>query len=118
MTVRSRTAGGGTMSERIHESEERARAHIRGGARRAIASRHVFGYIAGATAVLGLVVGFVMTTIDRTDFHTFGDRTAALTAGWLLAMLTNSLMPFAFERGESVAGAATVVGFCLTMLNI
>jgi zinc transporter, ZIP family len=32
-------------------------------------------------------------------------------------MLTNSLMPFAFERGKNMAGVATVVGFCLTMLN-
>jgi ZIP family zinc transporter len=46
-----------------------------------------------------------------------GDRAAALAAGGLLAMLTNSLMPFAFERGKSMAGVATVVGFCLTMLN-
>jgi voltage-gated potassium channel len=61
------------MSEHLHEPEARARAHVRGGARRAIASRHVFGYLAGATAILGLVVGFLMTIIDRTDFHTFGD---------------------------------------------
>jgi len=32
-------------------------------------------------------------------------------------MLTNSLMPFAFKRGKELAGVATVVGFCLTMLN-
>ena len=32
-------------------------------------------------------------------------------------MLTNSLMPFAFERGKNMAGAATVVGFCLTLLS-
>jgi zinc transporter, ZIP family len=32
-------------------------------------------------------------------------------------MLINSLMPFAFERGKELAGVATVVGFCLTMLN-
>jgi voltage-gated potassium channel len=61
------------MSENLSEPEERAKAHVRGGARRAIASRHVFGYLAGATAVLGFVVGFVMTLVDRTDFHTFGD---------------------------------------------
>ena len=41
----------------------------------------------------------------------------ALAAGGLLAVLTNSLMPFAFERGKELAGVATVVGFCLTMLN-
>ena len=61
------------MSEHLREPEERTKAHIRGGARRAIASRHVFGYLAAATAALGLVVGFVMTIIDREDFPTFGD---------------------------------------------
>ena len=40
---------------------------------------------------------------------------AALAAGGLLAMLTNSLMPFAYERGGELAGAATVVGFCLSL---
>jgi ZIP family zinc transporter len=46
-----------------------------------------------------------------------GDRMAALAAGGLLAMLTNSLMPFAYERGGELAGAATVVGFCLSMTS-
>lgn len=46
-----------------------------------------------------------------------GDRAAALAAGGLLAMLTNSLMPFSFERGGSLAGAATALGFCLSVLN-
>jgi ZIP family zinc transporter len=38
-------------------------------------------------------------------------------AGGLLAMLTNSLMPFAFDRAKDLAGVATVVGFCPTLLN-
>jgi zinc transporter, ZIP family len=46
-----------------------------------------------------------------------GGRAAALAAGGLLAMLTNSLMPFAFERGRALAGAATAVGFCLSLLG-
>ena len=46
-----------------------------------------------------------------------GGRAAALAAGGLLAMLTNSLMPFAFERGLALAGAATAVGFCLSLLG-
>jgi zinc transporter, ZIP family len=46
-----------------------------------------------------------------------GDRAAALAAGGLLAMLTNSLMPFSYERGGELAGAATAVGFCLAALN-
>ena len=46
-----------------------------------------------------------------------GGRAAALAAGGLLAMLTNSLMPFAFERGKELAGAATAVGFCMALLG-
>ena len=46
-----------------------------------------------------------------------GGRMAALAAGGLLAMLTNSLMPFAFERGGALAGAATAVGFCVSLLG-
>jgi ZIP family zinc transporter len=46
-----------------------------------------------------------------------GDRAAALAAGGLLAMLTNSLIPFSFERGGSAAGAATALGFCVSVLN-
>jgi ZIP family zinc transporter len=44
-----------------------------------------------------------------------GARMAALAAGGLLAMLTNSLMPFAYERGGQLAGVATVIGFCLSL---
>jgi ZIP family zinc transporter len=47
-----------------------------------------------------------------------GDRAAALAAGGLLAMLTNSLIPFSFERGGSLAGVATAVGFCVSVINI
>jgi hypothetical protein len=32
-------------------------------------------------------------------------------------MLTNSLMPFAFEWAGVLAGAATVVGFCVSLLE-
>jgi zinc transporter, ZIP family len=46
-----------------------------------------------------------------------GDRAAALAAGGLLAMLTNSLIPFSFERGGSLAGAATALGFCLSVMS-
>jgi ZIP family zinc transporter len=46
-----------------------------------------------------------------------GDRAAALAAGGLLAMLTNSLIPFSFERGGTLAGAATALGFCLSVMN-
>jgi len=59
-------------------------------------------------------VGY-LATVGLPD--AYGDRAAALAAGGLLAMLTNSLMPFAYERGKEWAGAATVVGFCLTLLG-
>jgi ZIP family zinc transporter len=45
-----------------------------------------------------------------------GDRMAALAAGGLLAMLTNSLMPFSFERGGQLAGIGTILGFCISLM--
>ena len=42
-------------------------------------------------------------------------QSSLLLAG-LLAMLTNSLMPFAYERAGRLAGVATVVGFCVSLL--
>ena len=45
-----------------------------------------------------------------------GDRMAALAGGGLLAMLTDSLMPFAFERGGQFAGVGTVLGFCIPLM--
>jgi ZIP family zinc transporter len=59
-------------------------------------------------------LGFLLTDISSTAY---GDRAAAMAAGGLLAMLTNSLIPFAYERGKELAGVATVVGFCLTLLG-
>ena len=44
-----------------------------------------------------------------------GSWMAAIAAGGLLAMLTNSLIPFAYERGREWAGVATVLGFCLSL---
>jgi zinc transporter, ZIP family len=47
-----------------------------------------------------------------------GARAAALAAGGLLAMLTDSLMPYAFNRGGSQAGVWTVVGFAAAMASV
>jgi zinc transporter, ZIP family len=58
----------------------------------------------GIAAALGFVIADNMA--DAT-----GARAAALAAGGLLAMLTNSLIPFAYEKGGAGAGFATVVGF-------
>jgi zinc transporter, ZIP family len=46
-----------------------------------------------------------------------GSRWAAFAAGGLLGMLTNSLMPFAYEHGGELAGVGTVIGFCLSLLT-
>jgi ZIP family zinc transporter len=54
------------------------------------------------------VIGYLGTDITSA---LVGDRAAAIAAGGLLAMLPNSLMPFSFERGGTLAGAATAVGF-------
>ncbi len=44
-----------------------------------------------------------------------GARAAAIAAGGLLAMLTASLVPFAYEKGGAGAALGTVVGFCASM---
>jgi zinc transporter, ZIP family len=59
-------------------------------------------------------LGFIATNLAP---GVTGDRAAALAAGGLLAMLTNSLMPFAFERGRALAGVATAIGFCLSVIG-
>lgn len=64
----------------------------------------------GVAAALGFLATDVSGAVQ-------GDRAAALAAGGILAMLTNSLMPFSFERGGALAGAATALGFCLSVLN-
>jgi ZIP family zinc transporter len=46
-----------------------------------------------------------------------GGRAAAFAAGGLLAMLTDSLMPYAFQRGGRQAGVWTVVGFGAAMAS-
>lgn len=63
----------------------------------------------GITAGLGFFVGDA--------FGLAGDRAAAFAAGGLLAMMTNSLMPFAFERGGALAGVMTVVGFAVSLAS-
>lgn len=57
----------------------------------------------GIACALGYFLGDV--------FSSNGDRMAALASGGLLAMLTNSLMPFSYSRAGQWAGVATVIGF-------
>jgi ZIP family zinc transporter len=63
----------------------------------------------GVTAGLGYAVAEISGVT--------GDRAAAFAAGGLLAMLTDSLMPYAFDRGGSWAGAWTVVGFAASLAS-
>jgi ZIP family zinc transporter len=63
----------------------------------------------GVAAALGFLATDLLGDVQ-------GERAAALAAGGLLAMLTNSLIPFSFDRGGSLAGAATAVGFCLSVI--
>jgi zinc transporter, ZIP family len=72
----------------------------------------MWGAVVGACAVMA-GVGFVLADALGVS----GDRAAAFAAGGLLAMLTDSLMPFAFDRGGSAAGVWTVVGFAASMAS-
>jgi ZIP family zinc transporter len=63
----------------------------------------------------GLAAGLGFIVAEATGAT--GGRAAALGAGGLLAMMTNSLMPFAFERGGALAGIATVVGFAVALAS-
>lgn len=64
----------------------------------------------GVAAALGFLMVDISSSVE-------GSRLAALAAGGLLAMLTNSLIPFAYERGGQIAGVATVVGFCMSVIG-
>ena len=72
------------------------------------------GMWGGVVLACGLAagLGYLLTQLDPA---LTGDRMAALAAGGLIAMLTNSLMPFAFERGGAQAGIWTVVGFAVAV---
>ena len=58
----------------------------------------------GAASVMGYLVGTAVSGVT-------GARMASFAAGGILAMLSNSLIPFAHERSKG-AGLWTVVGFC------
>lgn len=60
----------------------------------------------GTASVMGYTVGTAVSGVT-------GARMAAFAAGGILAMLSNSLIPFAHERSKG-AGLWTVVGFCVS----
>ena len=66
--------------------------------------------------VLACGVASALGWLGATDMDTVtGARAAAIAAGGVLAMLTASLVPFAFEKGGWAAALATVAGFCASM---
>jgi ZIP family zinc transporter len=73
-------------------------------------SRSKLAFMWGTVVIACAMAAGVGYLLGATGYMT-GDRMAAFAAGGLLAMLTNSLMPFAFEHGGSGAGFGTVVGF-------
>lgn len=63
----------------------------------------------GVTAWLGYLLGGALGAS--------GARAAAIAAGGLLAMLTDSLMPYAMQKGGDQAGIWTVVGFVASLAS-
>ncbi|WP_228374215.1 hypothetical protein [Demequina phytophila] len=63
---------------------------------------------AGAASAIGYGVADAVGSVN-------GARLAALTTGALIAMLTTSMIPFAYEKGRIAAGIWAVVGFGLTL---
>ena len=62
----------------------------------------------GVASALGWLAASNVDTVT-------GARAAAIAAGGLLAMLTGSLVPFAYQKGGSGAALGTVVGFCASL---
>jgi zinc transporter, ZIP family len=73
------------------------------------------GMWAVVVIVCGLTAGLGFFLADAMGLA--GGRAAAFAAGGLLAMMTNSLMPFAFQRGGAIAGVMTVVGFAVSLAS-
>lgn len=65
--------------------------------------------------VLACAVTAWLGYLGGTALDAVGGRAAAIAAGGLLAMLTDSLMPYAMEKGGSQAGVWTVVGFAAAL---
>ena len=65
-----------------------------------------------AVCVAASVLGYVF--FDKATNQT-GQRVEAFTAGAMLAMLANTMMPEAYEEGGRWAGLATVLGFILAV---
>ena len=69
---------------------------------------------AGVVIACGIAAGAGYLVADLLP-DAVGARAAAFAAGGLLAMLTNSLVPFAYERAGPLAGIFTVIGFTIAV---
>ncbi|MCZ6457068.1 MAG: hypothetical protein O6650_07460 [Actinobacteria bacterium] len=70
----------------------------------------------GGVVLACAVTAFVGYLIGENVTGATGAAAAAIAAGGVLAMLTDSLMPFAFNKGGRMAGLWTTVGFAGTLL--
>jgi voltage-gated potassium channel len=61
------------MNEPRSRRQEGVEGRIRRRSGKAVANRRVFGYLAGATAVIGISAGILVTIIAHQDFPTVGD---------------------------------------------
>jgi ZIP family zinc transporter len=73
----------------------------------------MWGAVVLACGVASLLGWVVATNVDDVT----GARTAAIAAGAVLAMLTASLVPFAYQKGGAGAALGTVVGFCGALIG-
>jgi ZIP family zinc transporter len=71
----------------------------------------MWGAVVLACGVASALGWFAASNVDTVT----GARAAAIAAGGLLAMLTGSLVPFAYQKGGSGAALGTVVGFCASL---
>ncbi len=74
----------------------------------------VVGMWALVAVACGVAAGLGFGAVHLTGAAN-GDRASAFAIGGVLAMLTDSLMPFSYERGGEWAGVWTVIGFCVSM---
>ena len=69
----------------------------------------------GSVVLLSGVLAAVGYALARQFGDVGGARIAAFTIGGLIAMLTTSLIPFAYDKGKLAAGMWAVVGFAITL---
>jgi len=68
----------------------------------------------GVVLACGIASALGWLAANEVDTVT-GARVAAIAAGGVLAMLTASLVPFAYQKGGAGAALGTVAGFCVSM---